>query len=137
MAERGEIPESLNDCEFYMKTKDNISMFRHLVADAVKIYEKEMRGKLDEKARPTEFFEGDLVYMYDPLASENSQSKFSNRYTGPYRVTSVRGDHLLRLKSLKTGKEIPYLVNIQKVKRAYGPWNPSIPSRIAKTDKNG
>ena len=70
--------------------------------------------------------------MYDTLASENSQSKFSNRYTGPYRVTSVRGDHLLRLKSLKTGKEIPYLVNIQKVKSAYGRWNPSIPSRIAK-----
>ena len=44
-----------------MKTKDDISMFRHLAAHAVKIYEKEMRGKLDEKARPTEFFEGDLV----------------------------------------------------------------------------
>ena len=56
MPERGEIPESLNDCEFYMKTKDNIGMFRHLAADAVKIYEKEMRGKLDEKARHTEFF---------------------------------------------------------------------------------
>ena len=73
--------------------------------------------------------------MYDPLGSENKQSKFSNRYTGPYRVVSVKGDHLLRLKYLKTGKEIPHLVNIQKVKRAYGQWNPSIPSRIAKTDK--
>ena len=121
MPERGEIPEPLNDCEFYMKTKDNIGMFRHLAADTVKIYEKEMRNKLDDKARPTEFYEGDLVYMYDPLGSENKQSKFSNRYTGPYRVVSVKGDHLLRLKYLKTGKEIPHLVNIQKVKRAYGP----------------
>ena len=42
MPEWGEIPESQNACEFYMKTKDNISMFRHLAADAVKIYEKEM-----------------------------------------------------------------------------------------------
>ena len=131
MHERGEIPESLNDCEFYIKTKDNIGMFRYLAADAVKIYEKEMRNKLDDKARPTKFYEGDLVYMYDPLGSENKQSKFSNRYTDPYRVVSVKGDHLLRLKYLKTGKEIPHLVNIQKVKRAYGPWNPSIPSRIA------
>ena len=102
MPERGKIPESLNDCEFYMKTKDNIGMFRHLAADTVKIYEKEMRKKLDDKARPTEFYEGDLVYMYDPLGSENKQSKFSNRYTGPYRVVSVKGDHLLRLKYLNT-----------------------------------
>ena len=96
-----------------MKTKDNIGTFRHLAADAIKIYEKEMRSKLDEK---TELYEGDLVYMYDPLESENKQSKFS--YTGPYRVISVTWDHLLKLKSLKTGKEIPHLVNIQKVKRA-------------------
>ena len=86
MPERGEIPESLNECDFYMKTKDNIGMLRHLAADAVKIYEKDMRSKLVEKARPTEFYEADLVYMYDPLGSENKQSKFSNRYTGPYRV---------------------------------------------------
>ena len=66
-----------------MKTKDNISMFRHLAADAVKIYEKKMRNKLDDQARPTEFDEGDFVYMYDPLGSENKQSKFSNRFTGP------------------------------------------------------
>ena len=57
MPEQGEIPESLNDCEFYMKTKDNISMFRHLAADAVKIYEKQMRNKSDDKARPN-FREG-------------------------------------------------------------------------------
>ena len=50
-------------------------------------------------------------------------------------MVSVKGDHLLRLRYLKTGKEISHLVNIQKVKRAYGPWNRSIPSRIAKTDK--
>ena len=74
---------------------------------------------MDDKARPTEFYEGDLVYMYDPLGSENKQSKFSNRYTGPYRVVSVKGDHLLELKYLKTGKEIPHLVNIQKVKRSH------------------
>ena len=66
-------------------------MFRHLAADAVKIYEKEMRNKLDEKTRPTDFCEGDLVYMYDPMGSENKQSKFSNRYTGPYRVLSTSG----------------------------------------------
>ena len=28
------------------------------------------------------------------------------------------------------------MVNIQKVKRAYGPWNPSLPSHISKSDKS-
>ena len=99
-----------------MQTEDNIEILRYMAAEVVKTYEKEMRNTLDEKACPTDFYEGDLVYMYNPLGSENKQSKFSN--TGPYRVISVRGHHLLRLKSLKTGKEIPHLVNIQKVKRA-------------------
>ena len=45
MPERGEIPELLNECEFYMETKDNIGMFRYLATIVVKMYEKEMRKK--------------------------------------------------------------------------------------------
>ena len=77
--------------------------------------------------------EGDMVYMYDPLASVNTASKFSNRYTGPYRVVETKGDHLVRLVSLKTGKEIPHLVNICKLKRAHGPWSPALPNTIPKS----
>ena len=76
--------------------------------------------------------EGDMVYMYDPLASENKASKFSNRYTGPYRVVETKGDHLVKLVSLKTGKEIPHLINICKLKRAHGPWSPALPNTIPK-----
>ena len=74
--------------------------------------------------------EGDMVYMYDPLASENKASKFSNRYTGPYRVVETKGDHLVKLVSLKTGKEISHLVNICKLKWAHGPWSPALPNTI-------
>ena len=87
---------------------------------------KGMRDKLDEQARPTQFLEGDLVYMYDPKAAENMASKFSNVYRGPYRVVEVRDDHLVRTTSLATGKEVPHFVNIQKIKRAYGPWSPAL-----------
>ena len=109
-----------------MQTRDNIAHFRHIAQDVVKKYEKGMRDKLDEHARPVQFLEGDLVYMYDPTAAENTASKFSNVYRGPYRVVAVRGDNLVRTASLSRGKEIPHFVNIQKLKRAYGPWSPAL-----------
>ena len=119
-------PESLNEHEWYMKTRDNLALFRHIAEDVVKKFEMGMRDKLDEHARPVQFLEGDLVYMYDPTAAENMASKFSNVYRGPYRVVAVRGDHLVRIISLATGKEVPHFVNIQKLKRAYGPWSPAL-----------
>ena len=64
--------------------------------------------------------------MYDSTAAENMDSKFSNVYRGPYRVVEVRDDHLVRITSLATGKEVPHFVNIQKIKRAYGPWSPAL-----------
>ena len=132
MPEQGTIPESLNDCEFFMQIKDNIAMFRNMAERIVTDYERDLRERIDERARPTQMHEGDMVYMYDPLASVNTASKFSNRYTGPYRVIETKGDHLVRLVSLKTGKEIPHLVNICKLKRAHGPWSPALPNTIPK-----
>ena len=66
------------------------------------------------------------IYMYNPTVTENTASKFSNVYRGPYRVVAVRGDNLIRIASLSTGKEIPHFINIQKLKRAYGPWSPAL-----------
>ena len=126
LPEGGNTPESLNDHEWFMQTRDNLALFRHIAKDVVAKYEKGMRDKLDEHARPTQFLEGDLVYMYDPTAAENMTSKFSNVYRGPYRVVEVRDDHLVRISSLATGKEVPHYVNIQKIKRAYGPWSPAL-----------
>ena len=126
LPEVGNAPESLNHHEWYMQSRDNIALFRHIAQDVVKKYEKGMRDKLDEHARPVQFLEGDLVYMYDPTAAENTASKFSNVYRGPYRVVAVKGDNLVRIASLATGKEIPHFVNIQKLKRAYGPWSPAL-----------
>ena len=126
LPEMGNAPESLNDHEWYMQTKDNIALFRHIAQDVVKKYEKGVRDKLDEHARPVQFLEGDLVYMYDPTATENTASKFSNVYRGLYRVVEVKGDNLVRIASLATGKEIPHFVNIQKLKRAYSPWSPAL-----------
>ena len=78
---------------------------RHIAKD-VETNEKGLREKLDEHARPIPFLEGDLVYMYDPTAAENMTSKFSNVYRGPYRVVETRGDHLVRITSLATGKDL-------------------------------
>ena len=55
LPEVGNAPESLNDHEWYMQTRDNIALFRHIAQDVVKKYEKGMRDKLDEHARPVQF----------------------------------------------------------------------------------
>ena len=87
----GNAPESLNAHEWFMQTRDNIALFRHIAQDVVKKYEKGMRDKLEEHARPVQFLEGDLVYMFDPTATENTASKFSNVYRGPYRGDDSKG----------------------------------------------
>ena len=127
LPEVGNALESLNEHEWFMKTRDNnLALFKHTGKDVVEKYKKGMRDKLDKHASPVQFLEGDLVYMYDPTAAENMTSKFSNAYRWPYRVVETRGDHLVRITSLATGKEVPHFVNIQKSKRAYGPWSPAL-----------
>ena len=54
-----------------MQTRDNLALFRNIAQDVVNKYEKGMRDTLDEHARPAQFLEGDLVYMYNPTAAEN------------------------------------------------------------------
>ena len=103
LPEAGNAPESLNYHEWFMQTRDNLALFRHIAQDVVNKYEKGTRDKLDEQARPVQFLGGDLVYMYDPTAAENMASKFSNVYRGLYRVVEVKGDHLVRITSLARG----------------------------------
>ena len=50
MPEQGTIPESLNDCEFFMQIKDNIAMFRNMVERIVTDYERDLRERIDERA---------------------------------------------------------------------------------------
>ena len=64
--------------------------------------------------------------MYDPLCAEKRTSKFSDHYRGPFRIIRVIGDNLVRIISVETGKIIPHLVNVAKLKRAYLPWNPIV-----------
>ena len=48
LPEVGNAPESLNDHEWFMQTRDNLALFRHITRDVVAKYEKGMRDKLDE-----------------------------------------------------------------------------------------
>ena len=61
-----------------MQTRDNLALFRHITKDVVKKYEKGMRDKLDEHARPVHFLEGDLVYMYDPTLTKPTNKPHPN-----------------------------------------------------------
>ena len=85
-----------------------------------------MRDKLDKSARPSDLVTGDLVYYYDPPPpSADYISKLSSKYKGPFRIIQTVDDHLLRLREVSTDYEIPHLVNVQKVKRAYTAFAPA------------
>ena len=127
-------PDSLNENEAFLEIRDQIGMFRHLAKDVTDEYEKGMRQRINERANPALLYDGDLVYMYDPLCAENRTSKFSDRYRGPFRIIRVIGDNLVRLISVETGKIIPHLVNVAKLKRAHLPWNPIVARPVQAKD---
>ena len=108
-----------DESEWFIHTKHCIEIFDQVAKDNTSKYEVILKGRLDKNARPKQFEEGDLVYYYDPTCAANSTSKFSPRYRGPYRVEEVVSDNRVMLKSLRTGKFIPHLVNISKLKTAY------------------
>ena len=105
-------PDSLNENEAFLEIRDQIGMFRHLAKDVTDEYEKGMLQRVDERANPAILYDGDLVYMYDPLCAENRTSKFSGRYRGPFRIIRVIGENLVKIISVETGKIIPHLVNV-------------------------
>ena len=108
-----------DESEWFVNTKHCIEIFDQVAKENTAKYEVVLKGRLDKNARPKQFEEGDLVYYYDPNCAANSNSKFSPRYRGPYRVEEVITDNRVKLKSLRTGKAIKHLVNINKLKMAY------------------
>ena len=108
-----------DDKDWFLRTTHCIEMFDQVAKENTLKYEKTLRERLNKTARPVQFEEGDCVFYYDPTCAENNTSKFSARYRGPYRVEEAVTDNRVRLKSLRTGKVIPHLVNINKLKRAY------------------
>ena len=108
-----------DDKEWFLRTTHCIEMFDQVAKENTLKYEKTLRERLNKTARPVQFEEGDYVFYYDPTCAENNTSKFSARYRGPYRIEEAVTDNRVKLKSCRTGKVIPHLVNINKLKRAY------------------
>ena len=105
--------------EWFLRTKHNIELYDKVARDNTEKYEKAMRDRLDKTARPVQFEEGNCVFYYDPTCAANTKSKFAPRYRGPYRVEEAVSDNRVRLRSLRTGKVMTHLINVNKLKRAY------------------
>ena len=117
--EEREEPQVGSEAEWFLRTKHCIEMYQQIATEHVNIYETKLRDRLDKGARPVSFKEGEYCWYYDPMCAENNISKFAGKYRGPYRIQEVRGDNRVQLKSIKTGKLIGHLTNVNKLKRAY------------------
>ena len=127
VADYDDIKAANNNSQYFLALHDRLCLFKKMAAFTVKAYNEEMNKKIDVGARPSDLQEGDLVYYYDPPpASAERVAKLAPRYKGPYRIVQVKDDHLLQLKSLKTGQIIPHYINVQKVKRAYTAQAPAL-----------
>ena len=113
------LPAVSGEDEWFLRVKHSIELFDEVAKKNTETYEKDMKSRLDKGARPVQFLEGEFVYYYDPVCAANNLSKFSGRYRGPYRVEEAVADNRVKLRSLRTGKTINHLVNVNKLKRAY------------------
>ena len=117
--EQRPIPKVTTEQDWFLRTKHCVDMYDQVSKENTRKYEVKLRGRLNKTARPVQFKEGEYVFYYDPVCAKNNTSKFSGKYLGPYRVEEAVADNRVQLKSLRTGKLIPHLININKLKRAY------------------
>ena len=113
------LPAVSGEDEWFLRVKHCIEMFDEVAKTHTEDYEERMKQRLDKRARPVQFLEGEFVYFYDPTCAANNLSKFAGKYRGPYRVEEAVTDNRVKLRSLRTGKVMSHLVNISKLKRAY------------------
>ena len=113
-----------------------IKLFTEMANKVTDEYEKDMRERLNEKAKPVKFKEGNLVYIYDPTCAENKKSNFSPKFKGPFKIVQTIDDHLVRLVSLDTGKELSHPYNVCKLNRVFTLWTP-VTSKIETENTQG
>ena len=79
--------------------------------------EKKMKERYDQKARPHEYKEGDLVYLKDPVGRVGvSRKLLPEYYPDVYEVIQVDGTHNVWLKNSKTGKKLVNEVHVDRLK---------------------
>lgn len=65
---------------------DRIRVASQVVRQQSKRGHEQSKAHYDKRAREREFNAGDIVYLYDPVASRSKAKKFAYHWTGPFEI---------------------------------------------------
>ncbi|KAJ4448506.1 hypothetical protein ANN_10522 [Periplaneta americana] len=83
----GRKPNSYDSYEAHVKLlADRIRVASQVVRQQSKRGHEQSKAHYDKRAREREFNAGDIVYLYDPVASRSKAKKFAYHWTGPFEI---------------------------------------------------
>ena len=67
-------------------------------------------------ARPYDYKIGEKVYLKDSVLKKGESKKLKRPFTGPYLITQKLGNHNVQLQEISTGRILPRLIHVNRIK---------------------
>ena len=111
---------------------DNVKVSRKIAHDNIVRSQQQMKEYYDRNSAPPRYKLGDIVWLHDPTTPVGFSRKLKPRWRGPYRISEIGPNSTYRLRHYSTDLPTDTLINAQRIKPAYLPWE----SRIRREDPN-
>lgn len=109
---------------------DNIKLAREVARENILRSQTQMKEYYDRKSEQPKYKISDFVWLYDPTTPIGFSRKLKPRWTGPYTIVEIGPNSTYRLRHYETNVTTENLVNAQRLKPAFLPWE----SRIRRED---
>ena len=109
---------------------DNVRVARQIAHENILRNQQHMKQYYDRKATPPKYKLGDMVWLHDPTTPVGFSRKLKPRWRGPYRISEIGPNATYRLRHYTTDLPTDTLINAQRIKPAFLPWE----SRIRRED---
>ena len=111
---------------------DNVKVSRKIAHDNIVRSQQQMKEYYDRNSAPPKYKLWDIVWLHDPTTPVGFSRKLKPRWRGPYRISEIGPNSTYRLRHYSTDLPTDTLINAQRIKPAYLPWE----SRIRREDPN-
>ena len=109
---------------------DNVRVARQIAHENILRNQQHMKQYYDRNATPPKYKLGDMVWLHDPTTPVGFSRKLKPRWRGPYRISEIGPNATYRLRHYTTDLPTDTLINAQRIKPAFLPWE----SRIRRED---
>ena len=109
---------------------DNVRVARQIAHENILRNQQHMKQYYDRNSSPPKYKLGDIVWLHDPTTPVGFSRKLKPRWRGPYRISEIGPNATYRLRHYNTDLPTDTLINAQRIKPAFLPWE----SRIRRED---